>query len=163
MLPPEAAAPPWYRQPYVWMLIAFPAAAVAAGVTTLIIAVKTYDGLVMDDYYKRGMEINRELDRDHAATARGLGVAVEFEPGAPRFRIVLAADPEQTAPGELRVSFLHRTRAGFDRQVSALLQPGPAGITPFLYEAAAPDLARGHWDVLIEAADWRLLDSVTVP
>ena len=157
------AVPPWYRQPYVWLLIAFPAISVAAGLTTLFIAANTYDGLVVDDYYKRGMEINRELGRDHAATARGLGAAVELEPGAPRFRILLAAGPEQIAPEALRVNFLHRTHAGFDRQVIATLLPDSVGTTPFVYEAATPDLVRGHWDVLIEAGDWRLLDSATIP
>ena len=146
-----------------WLVIAFPAISVAAGLTTLFIAVNTFDGLVVDDYYRRGMEINRELDRDHAAAARGLGATVELEPGAPRFRILLAAGGGQAAPASLKVSFLHRTRAGFDQSVSAALLASAATAPPFIYEAQTPGLVRGQWDVLIEAGDWRLLESTTIP
>jgi len=157
------AVPPWYRLPYVWLVIAFPALSVAAGLTTLFIAVSTYDGLVVDDYYKRGMEINRELDRDRAAVERELGATVELEPGAPRFRILLAAGAGQPAPAQLQVTFLHRTRAGFDHAVSAALLPHSANTSPFIYQAETPALVRGQWDVLIESGDWRLLGSATIP
>ncbi len=155
--------PHWYRQPYVWLLIAFPAISVAAGLTTLFFAVTTFDGLVVDDYYKRGMEINRELDRDRAATTRGLGAAVELEPGAPLFRILLAAGAGQAAPAKLHVSFLHRTRPGFDQVVDAALLANSVATPPFIYQGATPKLVRGHWDILIEAGDWRLLETITIP
>jgi hypothetical protein len=154
--------PPWYRQPYVWLLIAFPALSVAAGLTTLFIAATTDDGLVVDDYYRRGLEINRELARDRAAETRKLGAAVELVPGAHRFRVLLAVGAGQQAPDALQVSFLHRTRSGFDRHAEARRLPDGATAPILTYEAAAPDLVRGRWDVLIEAADWRLLESVTV-
>ncbi|MBI1732427.1 MAG: FixH family protein [Gammaproteobacteria bacterium] len=160
--PADKSERPWYRQPYLWLLIAFPAISVAAGLATLFIAAKSWDGLVVDDYYRRGMEINSDLDRDRAAAVRGLNAALELEPGAKRFRILLAAQSAQAAPQALRVSFLHRTRNGFDRQVNATLLPASAGATPFIYEAATPDLVRGRWDVLIEAANWRLLQEFTV-
>ncbi len=162
-LPNPDTVPPWYRQPYVWLLIAFPAISVAAGFTTLFLAINSDDGLVVDDYYKRGMEINRELDRDHAAAARGLGATVELEPDAPLFRILLTAGAGQAAPANLKVSFLHHTRAGFDRTVNAALLPDSAGAPPYLYQARTPELVRGHWDLLIEAGDWRLLESATIP
>ncbi len=160
---PSGAVPPWYRQPYVWLVIAFPAISVAAGLTTLFIAINTYDGLVVDDYYKRGMEINRELDRDHAAAKLGLAATVELEPDAPLFRILLAAGAGQAAPAALNVTFLHRTRAGFDQITSAALLADSAGTAPFIYQGSTPRLVRGDWDILIEAGDWRLLDSARIP
>ncbi|OGT80752.1 MAG: hypothetical protein A3H91_07790 [Gammaproteobacteria bacterium RIFCSPLOWO2_02_FULL_61_13] len=161
--PAPETIPPWYRQAYVWLLIAFPAISVAAGLTTLFIAFNTYDGLVVDDYYKRGMEINRELDRDHAAAKRGFDATVELEPDAPLFRVLLAAGAGQAAPAVLNVSFLHRTRAGFDQITSAALLADSAAAAPFIYQGPTPKLVRGNWDILIEAGDWRLLDSATIP
>jgi uncharacterized protein len=52
---------PWWRFPLVWMVIAGPAAVVVAGLGTVWLAVRTPDPVVADDYYRRGMQINRTL------------------------------------------------------------------------------------------------------
>ena len=63
---------PWYREPLVWMVLAIPATAVLGGVVMLVLANATWDGLVADDYYRRGMQINRSLARDAEAARLGL-------------------------------------------------------------------------------------------
>ncbi|ROZ75440.1 FixH family protein [Ramlibacter sp. WS9] len=75
-----AQSAPWWRFPFVWMVIAGPAAVVLAGVATAFIAVRTPDPVVADDYYRRGIQINQTLaeqrkallpavqGRNHAAT-----------------------------------------------------------------------------------------------
>ena len=61
-MPADSPGPsPWYREPLVWMVVAIPAAAVIAGAVMLVLANATWDGLVADDYYERGMQINRSL------------------------------------------------------------------------------------------------------
>ncbi|WP_332827438.1 FixH family protein [Ramlibacter sp.] len=71
---------PWWRFPFVWLVIAGPAAVVVAGFVTAFIAVSGADPVVATDYYRRGMEINKTLaagskaslpamqGRNHAAT-----------------------------------------------------------------------------------------------
>lgn len=71
---------PWWKFPLVWMVIAGPAIVVVAGFVTLWIAVRAPDPLVAEDYYRRGVEINKALaakdkalmpavqGRNHAAT-----------------------------------------------------------------------------------------------
>ena len=59
--------PPWYKQFWPWFLITFPAIAVIAGIITIILAVKSDDGLVKDDYYKAGLAINQTLERTQKA------------------------------------------------------------------------------------------------
>lgn len=80
--PPSAqTAQPWWRFPLVWMVIAGPALVVVAGMATVWIAVRTPDPVVVVDYYRRGLEINKTLaaqspkallpalqGRNHAAT-----------------------------------------------------------------------------------------------
>ena len=59
---------PWYRQPWVWFVIALPAIAVVGSVVLLILALRFGDEVVERDYYQRGLSINKELaPRDHAA------------------------------------------------------------------------------------------------
>ena len=73
-------ASPWWRYPFVWLVIAGPAAVVVAGFITAFIAVRGADPVVATDYYRRGIEINKTLaaggkaslpamqGRNHAAT-----------------------------------------------------------------------------------------------
>ena len=57
---------PWWRHGHVWLLIAGPAVVVVAGVATILIALRHPDPVLAEDYYRRGIEINRTLARDKA-------------------------------------------------------------------------------------------------
>lgn len=142
---------PWYRHFYVWLLIFFPVLSVIGGMVTLVVAVRTHDGLVEDDYYRRGLEINRTFERDRAADRKGLAATLQIEKGNPGFRVILSGNDSFRQPPAISVSFLHATRSGHDRQLT--LQPVANGV----YQAALPELAPGAWNILIEAQDWRLL------
>lgn len=57
---------PWWRHGHVWLLISGPAAVVIAALVTAWIAVSGQDPVVADDYYRRGIDINKTLARDKA-------------------------------------------------------------------------------------------------
>ena len=80
----------WKREPLVWMLIAIPLAAVIMGVVMLTLAIQSYSGLVVDDYYKKGKQINRVLARDRFAYELGLAAGFELRDGN---RIEIRFDP----------------------------------------------------------------------
>ena len=147
---------PWYREPYVWLLIAFPLLAVVGGFITLGLAIASNDGLVVDDYYKEGLMINRVLKRDQAAADLGLEAELQLAPQRDRFTLSMNGKPAFTPPGVLKVSFLHATRKGFDQYVSV----DKTGDN--IYTSRIRPLIRGHWYVQIETDNWRLLKSVTV-
>ena len=52
---------PWWRYGHVWLIIAGPLAVIVAGFVTLAIAIRTPDPVVAEDYYKRGLDINKTL------------------------------------------------------------------------------------------------------
>jgi hypothetical protein len=60
------SAAPWWKHGHVWLLISGPAAVVVAGLLTAWIAVSSPDPVVEEDYYRRGMEINKQLARERA-------------------------------------------------------------------------------------------------
>ena len=62
----------WYREPWPWILMAAPAAAVLAGAITIGLSVHSFDGLVAEDYYKQGLAVNQRLARLQAAEALGI-------------------------------------------------------------------------------------------
>jgi hypothetical protein len=146
----------WYRVPMVWLLIALPLSAVAGGFTTLWLAIRSNDGLVVDDYYRRGIEINRVLDRDHAAAERGISARLQLDDARRHMRIELNL-PATQRPARLRVQWLHATRQGYDRRFT--LVPDVHGA----YRAPLTGLVPGHYYVQLAADDWRLLGSLRFP
>lgn len=58
---PDTVSPPWWKFGYVWLILAGPAIVVVAGFYTLWLAIKTPDPVVSEDYYRKGVEINKTL------------------------------------------------------------------------------------------------------
>ncbi len=141
---------PWYREPWPWILMAAPAAAVVAGFATLWIAVSTSDGLVAEDYYRQGLAINRVLERESAAAR--LGIVARAEPGAGR--LVVRLEGRIAPPAALTAWLAHATRAGHDMRLRLAREAGGD------YAAALPrSLPAGRWHVSIEdpGRDWRVI------
>jgi hypothetical protein len=61
MTTPMQDTQPWWRHGHVWLIIAGPALVVVAGFVTLVIAIRVPDPVVADDYYRRGLDINKTL------------------------------------------------------------------------------------------------------
>lgn len=57
---------PWWTYGHVWLIIAGPALVVVAALFTAWLAIRTPDPVVEEDYYRRGLEINRMLAKDKA-------------------------------------------------------------------------------------------------
>ncbi len=58
---PQATGQAWWRYGHVWLVIGGPALVVLASFVTLWLAIRTPDPVVAEDYYRRGVEINRTL------------------------------------------------------------------------------------------------------
>jgi len=147
----------WYREPLVWLIISFPLTAVIAGFFTLYLAIISKDGLVVDDYYQKGKEINKSLARDHAAAQHGLHARVHLDSSKQQVVVELSAARDSLLPERFDIRWLHATRAGFDRKQMLIRSPDGR------YRSDFPELAPGHWYVQIEAQDWRLQGSLRVP
>ena len=150
MRPPPRfpASSPWHREPWPWLLMAGPAAVIVAGLLTMAIAFKSDDGLVADDYYKRGLTINQVLSRDERARQLNLHAAVSFS-GA-RARVLLQGALE--APPELRLRVIHPTRSGKDQAVVL------RAVAPGVYEGSLAPLEGETRRLVLEdpGASWRL-------
>jgi len=145
-----SAAKPWYREPWPWILMSGPAAVLVAGAATMWLAYASADGLVADDYYKRGLAINRVLAREDAARQLGISAEVRLAPGA------MSVALHGASPDVVLVRLAHATRAGHDLRLR--LARSAAGS----YEAALPPLPPGHWHVSIEDArgSWRVAEEL---
>jgi hypothetical protein len=147
---------PWYREPWVWLMIAFPLSAVIGGVITIYLAVVTSDGLVVDDYYKRGKAINMVLARDVAAAHYQLRASIDIDLRDNRVQLLLESAIAEL-PETLTFSLLHPTRPGHDQII--ILQHAGEGV----YHGSIDELDRSKWYLQLEADDWRLSGSVQIP
>jgi uncharacterized protein len=140
---------PWYREPWPWLLMAGPAVVVVAGIATAVIAIRTNDGVVAEDYYKQGLAVNRVKARDARAEALGMDADVQFNEEHDRVRVVLRGG---SRPESLTLRLVHPTRAGED-QVVALAHAGGG-----VYEARIAPPGRGKWSLRIEDREgtWRI-------
>jgi hypothetical protein len=72
---------PWYQYRWPWVLLAIPMSAVAFGIVMISTALIYPDDLVVDNYYKEGMAINRTLLMDANAVALGVTAVIDVRPG----------------------------------------------------------------------------------
>jgi hypothetical protein len=147
---------PWYREPWPWLLMAGPFIVIVAGIVTAWLAVSSSDGLVADDYYKKGLAAGETLARSQQAEKLGIvaGVSLTRE----MMKIRLGASQAFDYPPALSVTLSHPTRAGLDLTL-VLKRDGNV----YVGDMQLP--ASGHWLVLIEdeARTWRLMGSMMLP
>jgi len=144
------------------MVFAIPATAVLAGAVMLILANATWDGLVADDYYRRGMEINRSLARDAEATHLGLEAVVTFpKPGVVEARLTTEMEGAIAAGDRLDLRFAHAARAGADVIIPMVrdMTRDPDGA----WHGALPPLPPGKWYVELGNDQWRLTAPARMP
>lgn len=147
---------PWQKEPFVWMLISFPLAAVLGGFVTLYLAIVSYDGLIVDDYYKRGLEINRVLDREQQAEALGLDMAVSVDQQTGVIEIQLDAEKEIEFPLTLLGSLTNNTRPGLDQELLFKQQADNR------YLASNQPFAVGRWHLIVGNEVWRVIKRISV-
>jgi hypothetical protein len=139
---------PWYKQFWPWFLIVLPGTAVVATLYTVIIANQYADDLVIDDYYKEGLAINQQLERQNRAksleltaklshTQRQLDIRIEGRIEAPQLRLLLSHAMES------------------DRDFAVPVQQVAQG----RYRVLLPQILKGRWHWTLDegvSSDWRL-------
>lgn len=131
---------------------------IVAAFVTAWIAATTADPLVTDDYYKKGLAVDKTLARSRLAAERG--IEARFKLTSESIDVVLnSATPLDSPPTALSLTLSHPTRAGLDQTVVLHATAGQH------YGAALRLPASGHWIVMIEdeAQTWRLMGNVVLP
>jgi len=147
----------WKSQPYVWMLILIPFSAVVVGMIMLTLAIQSDTGLVVDDYYKQGKQINQVLARDQAASAMGLSAALKFDTDNGKVEVSLKANSTLITNEEISLGLFHATKPDMDQNI--VLKANEQQI----YSATLDHLSDGRWHVHLATKTWRLTGSLYVP
>jgi len=149
--PQREDSEPWYRQFWPWFLIALPGSVVVAGISMIVVANRHADDLVVDEYYKDGLAINRQLEKQ--ARAGEIGISADLLLVDERVQVRLAGAAKDTvAPLTLGLRLSHPLEA--DRDFSVTLDR----VAPALYVGALPSpaAANWHWTLEPDSESWRL-------
>ncbi len=140
---------PWYKEPMVWLVIAIPAVAVVLNLTQGIYAMSTFDGVVVDDYYKEGKAINQTLARDDAARAAGIIADLDFDydKGLVSAKIKAKGD---VAEKYVTLKMIHTTLKNNDQSI-LLEKQGDR------YVGELKPLGPGRYEMHLEGGAWRLV------
>jgi hypothetical protein len=140
---------PWYKHRLVWMLILFPALAVLGGINMIYLAYTNHDGLVSDNYYKDGQEINQRLALDQQAVTKGITAQVLIGEDQQNVRVIL----NQAVEGALTLKIVHPTKSGVDQTITLAAQ-GPMLFSGKLTQP----LATERWQIEVgdQKNTWRL-------
>jgi len=149
---PGGDTEPWYRQFWPWFIFLLPATAVVAALATVYIANRGADDLVVDDYYKDGLAINRQLEKIKRGQQLGISAALNFT--GDKVTVQLTG-PVDAATLSLLLS--HPLEADRDFPVT-LSRIAPVIYQGILSGTVAP---RWHWTLELPQADgWRIDGSV---
>lgn len=148
----------WYREPWPWLLMAGPFIVIVAGFVTAWLAATTSDPLVTDDYYKKGLAVDKTIARSELAADRGIEARFKLTSDGIDVNLT-SAKPLAAQPATLTLALSHPTRAGLDQTIELRAAGGNR------YVAALRLPASGHWIVVIEddAQTWRLMGNVVLP
>jgi hypothetical protein len=147
---------PWYKQFWPWVLIGLPGSVVIACMVTIVIAVKTQDGMVVDDYYKQGLAINQSLERDHNAAALDLSAIFRLSPETNMLELQLTGNAK---PGPVRLKLLHATIADLDQTLDLNTTNNA------ILKAEIAPLKAGKWYLQLESepGNWRVAGQIHYP
>ncbi len=150
---------PWYRQFWPWFLLVLPGTVVVASVSTVVLAVRHSDNLVVDDYYRDGLAINRYLAQDDEAKRLGLNAEIHFR-GQDTISIHIAG--LQNSPDHLLLHWQHPVEESLDFN-TVLINEGEGN-----YSAQMGQFPDGRWYLTLreyrngsaDTGSWRLKSEI---
>ncbi|RMF18495.1 MAG: hypothetical protein D6758_03975 [Gammaproteobacteria bacterium] len=145
---------PWYRESWAWFLLGILFLSFIVGGILLYFAATGKDTLVRDDYYKAGLAINEQLDKDRAARELGLNAVVEIGTDQ-TILIQLKGNAAFESPSFLKLQLIHPTLAGRDQDIRLMKQPDGR------YLGVLHERISGNWHLDLRDPDehWRLKGS----
>ena len=149
---------PWYKQFWPWFLIGLVLFAIAFCMVLVWYATHGADTLVNDDYYRQGLLINQQLDKDKQARVLGLEAEFHFRPNG-QVQVRLDSHKPLSQYPFLNLHFIHPTLAHRDHSVK--MRP----VGDRLYAVKLDRQPQGHWylDLRDPNNDWRLKGEIGLP
>ncbi len=147
----DAEKRPWYREFWLWFVLAPPMASIVLGLSLLATAIINADSVVVDDYYQVGRALHRVQEKEVRAEELGLHgqLVMDREHGT----ITLRLDGNQELPDTLSLALSHATHASRDLELD--LQRDSSGL--YRADARRPIHGRYYLRLTSEADGWLII------
>jgi len=156
--PESGLIKPWYKQFWPWFLISIVLSSVAFGTLYAFFAIKYYDGVVVEDYYKHGKAINMVLAKQDRARDLGLTGDLRIDPLTSDIVLDLTGEKR---PDTLELKLIFPTEN--DRDQTFVLEHVREG----RYVTQGPDNLRYRWYLRLQPVtddpEWRLVGEARFP
>ncbi|MFZ6709183.1 FixH family protein [Undibacterium sp. TC9W] len=159
LMPPKSRRDTWYKEPWLLLVAGGPAFVVCASLYTGYIAMHGADKVVAEDYYKQGLMINKDIQRD--AKARELQLNAYINADFAKGKIVLQVSGKGDLPETIQLRLASAAVGG--NSVSEVIRRLPMKRTATgQYEGDlklmpnAGEQAVKLFHIKLETTDWRL-------
>ena len=156
LLPQKIKKDIWYKEPWLLLVVGGPLIVVCASIFTGVLAWNGSDKVVAEDYYKQGLMINKDIQRDAKARELELSALITLDLAAGRLRMQLSANKK--LPETVQVSLA--SSGGKTSSVTEVIRRLPMKqVQPGSYEGDLSNLSVGVVKLLhvkVETMEWRL-------
>lgn len=156
-IPKKTTDEQWYKEPWMWLVIGGPVIVVIAGLVTFYLAWQGSDKIIAKDYYKQGLNINKDIQRDAKASENKMRAMVELD--SVTGKISLQLESAAALPSAVLLNISAATKSAVYESIHkvTLSQMRPGIYQGTLKISSTPDnINLALWHIKIEAADWRL-------
>jgi hypothetical protein len=113
---------PWYKQPWLWFMLAPLIAVFFYGTSYAYLSVVTFDGMVKGDYAKTAKHFNLDTSRLDKAAAMGLSAEIILDKLTGDLRLIVTSTPAVNSP-TLLLDVVHPTMASLDQPIMMAKRP----------------------------------------
>ena len=147
---------PWYRQFWPWFIIAIPASAVIAGLTTVWISTQTTDSLVLQSEDGVRNASDRRIAAERFASRAGLAARLDIDPDTGTVAATIGVGDLDVVPATLEFELSHPAFAERDQAITLVkAMPDEAGNPVWVGHFASMPTGR-FYAVLKSGETWRL-------
>lgn len=149
---------PWYKYPWLWLLIMIPAVSVTLSFTMLWVAINNKDPEVEGDWHKNRKAIEQDFSRNNYASALTISASLSITGQQLTLRVDSPYDLDKDARTDtLNVTLSHPTNQAKDITLTLKKAPDGTYTTPF------DSSLSGRYYIAIGNSVWQLSDMVILP
>lgn len=156
-IPKKNTTDHWYKEPWMLLVVGGPVIVVIAGIITFYIAWQGSDKIISKDYYKQGLNIDKDIQRDAKAAKYKMRAMLELDKATGNISLQLESAAILPSAVTLNISASSSTAVYelLHKVTLSQMKPGMYGGT-LKISSNSDNINLALWHIQVEAADWRL-------